>query len=67
MSGETLNSVREMGLRMKFEQNESFRWILLLTRNAELRRFRRQTEARPDIELMNVRAHLFEQYSKSHK
>jgi hypothetical protein len=55
---ETWQSIREMALMAKFTQNQPLAWTLLLTRNANLGKFKRKQSPELDHVLMKVRAQL---------
>lgn len=61
VSAVTMEGVREMALTTKFIQNPTFAWVLMLTRNAQLSRFRRKQPPEVDSILMKVRGSLLKQ------
>lgn len=56
--GERSKTVREEGVKVKFEQNEDLKQMLLATNDAKLLHFVRGEKAEPDTILMKVRKYL---------
>jgi predicted NAD-dependent protein-ADP-ribosyltransferase YbiA (DUF1768 family) len=56
---------RKAAILAKFEQNAPFRNILLLTKRALLKQFKRRAEPEADVELMEVREYLENHKQKS--
>jgi predicted NAD-dependent protein-ADP-ribosyltransferase YbiA (DUF1768 family) len=56
--GDRSKSVREEGVKAKFEQNEDLKQMLLATNDAKLIHFVRGEKAKPDAILMKVRKEL---------